>query len=253
MVTDFQAVLGYQLRPDERSGAELAEGRLLVGCYREGERRQPVLVRPYRDDEHSLRGLLINAPDELDGDDHLDPWHRLDLLDHAQRERGGKKTHPAMHDQQIGARFGNQVLDAALQALQHAEQREGNADLEENEDSPPGLAPDTGPDERQKSHAAVPAGSSLNCLFRGAGATMPVIPQLDPRCLRSSGRGRPASHVSAGAATPAGKNTHRDAYYDRMRRNSCPAAPAIGLPCAHRRPRCSRPRTLRRRRSAESY
>ena len=30
MVTDFQAVLGYQLRPDERSGAELAEGRRLA-------------------------------------------------------------------------------------------------------------------------------------------------------------------------------------------------------------------------------
>jgi hypothetical protein len=46
--------------------------------------------------------------------------------------------------------------------LQHPEQSKGNADLEEEQDRPTGFAPDAGPDERQKSHAAVPTGAPLS-------------------------------------------------------------------------------------------
>src|ERR1700732_5474106 len=54
------------------------------------------------------------------------------------------------------------MLDSGLQSLQHAEQREGDADLQEHQNGASRLAPDAGPDERQKSHAAVRAGAPLS-------------------------------------------------------------------------------------------
>jgi hypothetical protein len=55
------------------------------------------------------------------------------------------------------------VLDSALQALQYAEQRERDADLEKDEDRAPGLAPDARPDERQ----VLDDGGSCPCGYLG--------------------------------------------------------------------------------------
>src|SRR6202047_307090 len=54
------------------------------------------------------------------------------------------------------------MLHSGLQALQPPDQREGDADLQEHQNGASRLAPDAGPDERQKSHAAVRAGAPLS-------------------------------------------------------------------------------------------
>jgi hypothetical protein len=47
---------------------------------------------------------------------------------------------------------GDRVIDAAGQALQHAEERERDDHLRENEDGATEFAPQTGPDQRYELH-----------------------------------------------------------------------------------------------------
>jgi hypothetical protein len=65
----------------------------------------------------------------------------------------------AVHQQQIAARSGHRVLDAGLHALQHAEQRKGDAHLQEEQNGATRLSPDTGPDEGHEFHVQSVPGS----------------------------------------------------------------------------------------------
>src|SRR6202041_3060790 len=72
-----------------------------------------------------------------------------------------------------------------LQALEHAEQREGDADLQKDQDGASGLAPDAGPYERQKSHHLTQSA----CAATFHPLCLPCTPPAD-RCASRTPAGR---------------------------------------------------------------
>jgi hypothetical protein len=150
-ITDLPAVLLRQPLPDDGSRSHLAESRVVFGRDREGERRKPALVGADRDDTQFLTGILIGGPEQLHRDDRLHAGYRLDRLEQAQRQ-GIDQTQAAVDDQQIRAGFADDMLNARFQALEHAKQREGDANLQKDQDGASRIAPDAGPYEGQKLH-----------------------------------------------------------------------------------------------------
>jgi hypothetical protein len=55
------------------------------------------------------------------------------LLEQTRRQRLSEITQAAVHDEQVPARTGYGVIGSGFQALQHPEQREGDAHLKEDQ------------------------------------------------------------------------------------------------------------------------
>src|SRR5437763_1114311 len=137
----------------------ICKGIEILGRDREGEGRRPVLVGRHRHAEESLLGLLVVTDEQFHGDRYAHSRHRADRPEQADGQPLHDETQATVHDEQVRPRSIDRMLDAALQSLQHAEQRKGNAHLEEDEDRASRLTPDAGPDERQEFHSAAPAGA----------------------------------------------------------------------------------------------
>jgi hypothetical protein len=129
---------------------------------------------------------LIDAAEQFYRHRDVDARDRLDALEQAERKRIDE-AQAAVHQQQVGACLGDQVLDPRFHALEHAEEREGHAHLKKNQDATSGLAPDAGPDQGQESHAVLGTGKiPRRRAFRCAAATAGFA----KRCASASWRWR---------------------------------------------------------------
>jgi hypothetical protein len=108
---------------------------------------------------HELRGLLVRTAEADAIRDARDARDGLQGLQVSERQRITERD-AAGNIQAVCVRAGNRLLDAGIETLQHAEQREGAHDLQQHEDGASPLAPDAGPDERQELHSSSLKGAS---------------------------------------------------------------------------------------------
>src|SRR6185437_16081547 len=146
---------------------------------------------------------FLVGPEQSVGERHrLHSGNAAEALDVGKRQRRSTEVGGA-HEQDVRAGSGDGVLDTRLQALQDAEQGEGDSDLQEDQSGTAGFAPDTGPQEGKVFHAVLsmtaPADSTR---MRRRGGRLrdgpPVLPDqastVRPRAVRGTPSGPAGAH-----------------------------------------------------------